>query len=54
MGRLKPELKEERLKRILLRRMGLPKEVAYAAVFLASDASGYITGKVVDVNGGQL
>jgi len=37
---------------IPLKRTGLPEEVAYAAAFLASDASGYITGQVISVNGG--
>jgi 7-alpha-hydroxysteroid dehydrogenase len=35
-----------------LRRIGDPREVAAAVVFLASPASGYITGKVLDVDGG--
>lgn len=33
-------------------RMGRPEETAAAVVFLASDASGFITGETVDVNGG--
>jgi 7-alpha-hydroxysteroid dehydrogenase len=35
-----------------LRRIGDPREVAAAVVFLASPASGYITGKILDVDGG--
>jgi 3-oxoacyl-[acyl-carrier protein] reductase len=35
-------------------RFGRPAEVAAAAVFLASDCAGYITGATLDVNGGQL
>ena len=35
-----------------LRRIGDPLEVAAAVVFLASPASGYITGKVLEVDGG--
>ena len=37
---------------IPLKRTGLPEEVAYAAAFLASDKSGYITGYVLNLNGG--
>ena len=37
---------------IMLKRMGRPHEVADAAVFLASDASSYITAQVLNVNGG--
>ena len=37
---------------ILLKRMGLPSEVADAVVFLASDASSYITAQTINVNGG--
>ena len=37
-----------------LRRLGTPADVAQAVVFLASDAADYITGEVIDVNGGLL
>jgi 3-oxoacyl-[acyl-carrier protein] reductase len=37
-----------------LRRLGTPEDVARAVVFLASDAAGFITGEVLDVNGGLL
>jgi 3-oxoacyl-[acyl-carrier protein] reductase len=37
---------------ILLKRQGSPSEVADAAVFLASDASSYITAQTLNVNGG--
>ena len=37
---------------ILLKRMGTPQEVADAVVFLASDASSYITAQTLNVNGG--
>ena len=37
---------------ILLKRQGTPREVADAVVFLASDASSYITAQTLNVNGG--
>jgi NAD(P)-dependent dehydrogenase (short-subunit alcohol dehydrogenase family) len=37
---------------IALRRPGTPQEVAAVIVFLASEASSYLTGEVIDVNGG--
>jgi len=37
---------------IVLKRMGNPREVADAVVFLASDASSYITAQTLNVNGG--
>ena len=37
---------------ILLKRLGTAREVADAAVFLAGDASSYITGQTINVNGG--
>lgn len=39
---------------IPLQRVGHPNEVAEAVRFLASEASGYITGETVDINGGQF
>jgi 2-deoxy-D-gluconate 3-dehydrogenase len=40
------------LKRIPMNRFGEPEELAGAAVFLASDASSYITGQLLMVDGG--
>ncbi len=37
---------------IPLKRFALPQDIAPLAVFLASDAAGYITGQVISVNGG--
>lgn len=41
-------------KTIPLQRVGLPEDVANCALFLASDASSYITGQVIQVDGGLL
>src|SRR5580658_64694 len=49
---LPDKVKEELKTRIPLGRMGSAREVAAAIVFLASDEAGYITGHVLDVNGG--
>jgi len=49
---LTPELKEKLLANVPLKRMGQPAEIASAVRFLASDEASYITGHVLDVNGG--
>jgi 3-oxoacyl-[acyl-carrier protein] reductase len=48
------ELKETAVKMIPLARVGTPEDVAHAVSFLASDAASYITGHVLNVNGGML
>lgn len=50
---LSDKVKEELKTRIPLGRMGSPRDVAAAIVFLASDEAGYVTGHVLDVNGGM-
>jgi len=37
----------------LMKRLGEPEDIAEAAVFLSSQASNWITGQIIDVNGGQ-
>ena len=44
--------KEALLKKIPVRRLGKPKEIAQLALFLASDAAGYITGETIVASGG--
>jgi 3-oxoacyl-[acyl-carrier protein] reductase len=49
---LSEEVKTVLKTRIPLGRMGTARDVASAIVFLASDEAAYITGHVLDVNGG--
>ena len=54
---LEPDLteeKEEIAKNIPLRRMGTPEDVANVVKFLAGEQSSYITGQVINVDGGML
>ena len=51
---LKDELKQDALKMIPLGRAGTPEDVANAVAFLASEEAAYITGHVLNVNGGML
>jgi 3-oxoacyl-[acyl-carrier protein] reductase len=37
-----------------VRRLGTPEDVAEAALFLATDASGWITGVILDLAGGAV
>lgn len=41
------------LDRIALRRLGTPEDIAYAALFLASDYASWITGQILSVDGGK-
>ena len=51
---LKDELKEEIAKNIPLKRMGNTQDVANVVKFLASEDSAYITGQVINVDGGMV
>lgn len=48
-----PKFLEHKLPDIAMGRIGQPKDVAGAALFLASDLSAFITGQVLGVDGGQ-
>jgi 3-oxoacyl-[acyl-carrier protein] reductase len=51
---LSEEFKQTALKNIPLGRVGSPEDVANAVKFLASEEASYITGHVLNVNGGML
>ena len=51
---LADDLKQTALKLIPLGRIGTPEDVANAVAFLASEEASYITGHVLNVNGGML
>lgn len=53
-GKLTDEMRREILKGIPLNRLGDAQDVAKVYLFLASDLSAYVTGAVIDVNGGML
>ena len=53
-GMLTDAMREDIQKGIPLNRLGMASDVAGAFLFLASDLSSYITGAVIDVNGGML
>jgi 3-oxoacyl-[acyl-carrier protein] reductase len=50
---LPDEIREEWKKKIPLRRAGQPEDIANTALFLASDLSSYVTGQVIQVDGGM-
>lgn len=49
-----PEVNKKFLEKIPLGRFAKPEEIANVVLFLVSDSSSYITGEIVDVNGGFL
>lgn len=51
---LKDEVKDEIMKQIPLKRFGTTEDVAKVVKFLASEDSSYITGQVINIDGGML
>lgn len=51
---LSEKVKEEASKNIPLKRLGDPEDVANLVGFLASDVANYITGQVINVDGGMV
>ena len=46
-------VKQELMKRIPMKRLGQPADIAKAVAFLVSDGAAYITGQTIHVNGGM-
>lgn len=51
---LSPAVKEAVLAKIPMSRIGQPRDIAHAALFLASDFSNYVTGQTLTVDGGMV
>jgi 3-oxoacyl-(acyl-carrier-protein) reductase len=47
-----PDVLEKVIQKIPMHRLGQPEEIARVVTFLASPASGYITGQIIAINGG--
>jgi len=48
-----PGVREERVARTPLGRMGVPEDIAYGILYLASDESGFVTGSELVIDGGM-
>jgi 7-alpha-hydroxysteroid dehydrogenase len=51
---LTPEVEAAMLKHTPLKRLGLPEDIAYAALFLCAPASGWVSGQILTVSGGGV
>ena len=54
LGTVPEKLLEKFRGQTLLGRLAEPNEIANAVLFLASDLSSYVTGEVLNVNGGMI
>ena len=50
--KMKPEAYQAVVERTPLKRFGMPEDVAWAALYLASDEAAFITGQTLRINGG--
>jgi 7-alpha-hydroxysteroid dehydrogenase len=51
-GLLTPEVEQQMVALTPLRRLGTPEDIALSILYLVSDAGSYVTGKVLEVDGG--
>lgn len=51
---MNPAILERTLNAVGMKRIGKPEDVANTVLFLASDLSGYITGQVIEIDGGLI
>lgn len=49
-----PELQDLLISKTRMRRLGTPEDVAHAALYLASPAASWMTGVLLDINGGEV
>ena len=54
LGAIEPQVLERIIENIPLKRLGETQDIANAAVFLASSKADFVTGAVLDVNGGMF
>jgi 7-alpha-hydroxysteroid dehydrogenase len=46
------EIHDEMVRRTPVKRLGVPEDIAYCALYLASDAGSFVTGKLFEIDGG--
>ena len=51
---LDEKTRDKLIEQIPLARLGLPQDISHSVAFLVSDRASYITGQVINVNGGML